>query len=368
MTEMKKRVMQDKDGNTIAPVTLGECVMVEGSDLLTYLNGLNLGNTSISGDVHKLALTGSASFIIDFINNTITHGTWTIYGDCSYFTTVNFSELTMDLGTTNATGNLGDLYYLIVQSTGMKLVKATNMTKDTGGLIVCGIDSTRVYPMLYPIQNIKVIGGTIVGHTFKSIKKMALIGDSITFAGCMGVFSNHINTVNLAVSGTTIRGTNGLVAQAEKVTSDYDTAIIMGGTNDEGHIVSNGEFISATLGTLQTIGSEFDKSTFYGAYQYIIEKLLEVNPTMKILLVCPPRAFSDSTTERTGLEKVGEAVINIANLYGLPYVDLWHRCPINLITNSTYLQDNLHPNANGNALIGNMVMGDFIKYYCGGIY
>lgn len=369
MTEMKKRVLLDENNNPISLVTLGESVMINGSDLPTYLNGLNIGGSaSDSGDVHKLALTGSASFIIDFTNNTITHGTWTIYGDCTYFTTVNFSQITMDLGSANAGSNLGDLYYLIVQSSGMKLVKATNMASDTGGLIICGLDSTTVYPMSYPIANLKVIGGIMKGHPFKSLGKGVTIGDSITFGGCMSVFGNHVNINNLAVNGATVRGEVGLVAQADKVTSDYNFAIIMGGTNDCRSVVNNGEFVSSILGTIQPIGSTFDKNTFYGAYQYIIEKLLATNSKMKILVVCPPRAFSSSTVERTDLEKIGEAVINIANFYGLPYTDLWHRCPINLITNPTYLQDNLHPNGDGNALIGNMVMGDFVKCYCGGIY
>lgn len=370
MTEMKKRVLLDENNNPIAPVTLGESVMINGSDLPTYLGGLNLGgSTSGSGDVHKLALTGSADFIIDFISNKISFGTWTVYGDCTYFTTSNFSELTMDLGSANATGNLGDLYYLIVQNTGMKLVKATNMKNDTGGLIVCGIDSTRVYPMLYPIQNIKVIGGTMIGHPFKSISKIGLLGDSITYGGCMNKFLEHINGVKLGVNGATIIGntSNSIISQAESITNEYDSVVIMGGTNDSSHISSNGEFVSSALGTIQSTGSTFDKNTFYGAYQYIIEKLLETNPKIKILLVCPPRAYSSNTKEKE-LEKVGEAVINIANFYGLPYTDLWHRCPINSITNTTYLKDNLHPNNDGNNLIGDIVMGDFIKYYCGGIY
>lgn len=369
MTEMKKRVLLDKNNNPIAPITLGESVMINGSDLPTYLGGLNIGGgTSDNSDVHKLALAGSASFVINFINNTITHGTWTIYGDCTYFTTVNFSQLAMNFGSANAGGNLGDLYYLIVQNTGMKLVKATDMTKDTGGLIVCGLDSTTVYPMSYPVYKIKVIGGTMAGHSFKSISKIGLLGDSITYGGCMNKFLEHINGVKLGVNGATIRqGTNSIIAQAENITSDYDSVVIMGGTNDSPHISSNGEFISSALGTIQNIGSTFDKNTFYGAYQYIIEKLLETNPKIKILLVCPPRAYSSDTKEKE-LEKIGEAVINIANFYGLPYTDLWHRCPINLITNQTYLQDNLHPNGDGNNLIGNMVMGDFVKYYCGGIY
>lgn len=369
MTEMKRRVLLDENNNPIAPVTLGECVMVDGSDLPTYLGGLNLGGgTSGNGDVHKLALTGGANFIIDFVNKTITHKNWTVYGDCTYFTTANFSELTMDLGTTNATGTLGDLHYLIVQNTGMKLVKATNMTKDTGGLIVCGLDSTRVYPMLYPIQNIKVIGGTMVGHPFKSISKMGLLGDSITYAGCMNKFSEHINTVKLGVNGATIRGntTNSIISQAESITSDYDSMIIMGGTNDASNITTNGEF-NDNLGELKATGSEFDKNTFYGAYQYIIETLFSVNSKMKILLVCPPRAWND-TGERTNLEKVGDAVKNIAKVYSLPVTDLWHNCPINDVTKSLYLTDLLHPTSEGCNIIGNMVIGDFIRYYCGGIY
>nr|DAZ34338.1 MAG TPA: GDSL like Lipase Acylhydrolase [Caudoviricetes sp.] len=369
MTKMKKRVLIDKNNNPIAPITLGESVMVNGSDLLTYLGGLNLGGgTSGSSDAHKLALAGNVEFIINFTNNTITHKPWSIYGDCIYFSTANFSQLSMELGNTDAGGNLGDLYYLVAQNTGMKLVKATNMTKDTGGLIICGLDSTTVYPMSYPLYNIKVIGGTVAGHPFKSISKIGLLGDSITYGGCMSKFLEHINGVRLGVNGATIRqGTNSIIAQAENITDDYDSVVIMGGTNDSPHISNNGEFVSSALGTIQNIGSTFDKNTFYGAYQYIIEKLLGTNPKIKILLVCPPRAYSSSTKEKE-LEKIGEAVINIANFYGLPYTDLWHRCPINSITNTTYLRDKLHPTDVGNNLIGNMVMGDFIKYYCGGIY
>lgn len=369
MTEMKKRVLLNENNIPIAPVTLGECVMVNGGDLLTYLGGLNIGGSaSGSGDVHKLALTGGAKFVIDFTNNTITHKPWTVYGDCSYFTTANFSQITMDLGSSNATGHLGELYYLVTQSTGMKLIKATNMTSDTGGLIICGIDSTRVYTMLYPLQNIVVIGGTVVGHPFKSISKIGLLGDSITYGGCMNKFLEHINGVKLGVNSATIRqSSNTIITQAENITNDYDGIVIMGGTNDSANIVNNGEFVSSTLGSLQPIGSTFNKNTFYGAYQYIIEKLLATNPKIKILIVCPPRAYSSNTKEKE-LEKVGEAVINIANFYGLPYTDLWHRCPINSITNTAYLKDNLHPNDYGNALIGNMTMGDFIKYYCGGTY
>lgn len=67
MTEMKKRVLLDENNNPIAPITLGESVMINGSDLPTYLGGLNLGGgASGSGDVHKLALAGSADFYYKF--------------------------------------------------------------------------------------------------------------------------------------------------------------------------------------------------------------------------------------------------------------------------------------------------------------
>ena len=368
-TNMYGKVIMDSDGNAISPYVLSDTIFTDdkGTTLKSYLSNNQNGSVAINSDLHQLALAGSASFTIDYTTNTITHGTWTIYTPDSYFTTSNFSNITMNLGSSNAESNLGDLYYLVVRPGGMEVIKAANMKSDTSGIVVCALDSRTVYPALYPIDKIKVIGGTMKGHPYKSLGKVALIGDSITFGGCMDPFLNDLPGSNLAVSGATVRGTAGLVAQSEKVTSDYNVAIIMGGTNDQGSIVkSDLSFDETYLGTISSVGSNFDKATFYGAYQYIIETLLTVNPKMKILMCCPPRAWSDASTERVGMEKVGDAVKNVAAVYSIPVVDLWHNCPINSLTQSIYLQDFLHPTDAGNSLIGNIVRGEFIKHYCGG--
>ena len=371
-TNMYGKVILDSNGNAVSPYVLTDTIITDsnGTSLKTYLNNLGTGgSTTINSDLHQLALAGSAKFTIDYTTKTITHGTWTIYSADSYLTTANFSQISMDSVTGDATKTSGGLYYLVVTSSGMKIIKSTDMRSDTNGIVICGLDGVRVYPALYPIENIKVVGGAMEGHPYKSLSKVALIGDSITFGGCMSIFLNDLPGKNFAVSGTTVRGTSGLVAQAEQVTSDYNVAIIMGGTNDQTTIVNSDlSFNETYLGTISSVGSSFDKATFYGAYQYIIEKLLTTNPKIKIMMCCPPRAWSDASTERIGLEKVGDAVKNVAAVYSIPVVDLWHNCPINSLTQSIYLQDFLHPTNAGNDLIGSIVKGEFIKHYCGGVF
>lgn len=371
-TNMNGKVILDSNGNAVSPYVLTDTVITDsnGTTLKKYLTNLGSGgNVTINSNLHQLALTGSAKFTIDFTTNTVKHSTWTIYAPDSYLTTINFSQITMNLNGANASNTENSLYYLVVTPGGMNIIKCTDMGSDTNSIIICGLDSTTVYPALYPIENIKVIGGVMKGHPYKSLGKVALIGDSITFGGCMGAFLDDLPGKNFAVNGTAVRGTEGLVAQAEQVTSDYNVTIIMGGTNDQGSIVkSDLSFNETYLGTISSVGSNFNKATFYGAYQYIIETLLKVNPKMKILMCCPPRAWSDASTERVGLEKVGDAVKNVAAVYSIPVVDLWHNCPINSLTQSIYLQDFLHPTNEGNSLIGSIVKGEFIKHYCGGVF
>lgn len=347
-----------------APITLAEAVYIGDGTTKTVKDVLSEGGTS-SSIKHNFALTGSIKFTINFTDKTITHSTWVLCTNTGLFNSINLSSITIPDEVISASTSNSKMYYLIVNSSGYKIVSASNLSSDSGGNIVCGICGTTVYPMLYPVDNLYVVGGSMYGNTYKSIGKVTNLGDSITFAGCMSGLDIPI-TNKLAVNGATIIG-NSITSQADHVTEDTDLITILGGTNDEKAIVSNGKYIDSKVGTLQPIGSTFDKTTFFGAYQYIIETCYSKNSKVKIILCTPPRAWEQSEpyNERTSLKLVGDLVKQIGKFYSIPVLDLWNECPINEITRDVYLTDKLHPNSVGCGLISRLVKSAIKYYYCG---
>jgi lysophospholipase L1-like esterase len=351
--------------NNQAPITLAEGVyMGDGTD--KTIKDLLLEGAGTTSLKHNFATTGSVKFTINFNDKTISNTTWILCTNIGYYTQTTNSITIPD----SVLSDNSNMYYLISESSGYKIVKTTDLISDNGGNIVCGIfGSTKtVYPILYPVENLYVVGGKMYGNDYKSIGKVANIGDSITFSGCMSLDIPVVQ--KLAMNGQHIIGeTNAMSAQADKLDEDVDLVTILGGTNDEGDVINSdtNDYNMEKVGTLMPVGDTKDKTTFYGAYQYIIEKCYEKNPNVKIILCCPPRAWQQSEpyTERTNLKLVGDLVKKVADFYSLPCVDLWHECPINEITKDIYLSDKLHPNSNGCTLIGNKVKGEIKKSYCG---
>ncbi len=68
-----------------------------------------------------------------------------------------------------------------------------------------------------------------------------------------------------------------------------------------------------------------DRSTFYGAYNYIIKAAYTQNPNLRIAIIIPannPRWASNWSTEARKLNAMRNALINIASRYGCICVDL----------------------------------------------
>jgi hypothetical protein len=131
--------------------------------------------------------------------------------------------------------------------------------------------------------------------------------------------------------------------------ANYDIATIMGGDNDDR--------LEVSLGTLLPVGSAFDTATVYGALQSAIEHMLEVNPSLRIVLMTEPMGW---TYQNGAMKRVSELIPNayrrVAEQYGLPVIDLWNESGINELTRETYYADPApsnnqlymyHPNNNG---------------------
>ena len=357
-TELEIAVIDNK-----APVTFADAVYIGDGTATTVADLLASGATTTSLK-HNFGLTGSVKFTINFNELTITNTTWRLCTNTGNYTQVH----TLSCKIPDGISDSNNWYYLIsTQSDGYKVVDSTKLSTDSGGNIICAINSKTVHPIIYPIENLYVIGGKMYGNNYKSFSKYATIGDSISFCGCMNALDIPV-LQRLCVNGATIMRENSMCSQADSLDSDTELVTILGGTNDRNIIIApGGECIPSKVGELTAVGTTKNKDTFYGAYQYIIEKCYEINPNIKIILCCPPRAWAQSEpyAEVIGLDKVGELVKNVAKFYSLPCVDLYNECPINEVTKDIYLADKLHPNTAGCQLIGLSVKAAIKRYYCG---
>lgn len=135
------------------------------------------------------------------------------------------------------------------------------------------------------------------------------------------------------------------------------------------------------VGTLQPIGSTFNTSTYAGAMQASIEKVITSNPNTKIVLITPIRGwyseYNTTNVPNTDPTVVGvlkreypEMVKAIAKLYGVPVVDFYDELGWNDLNKYVYLGDDpakftaylLHPNNKGYQRMGELLL-DTLKAF-----
>lgn len=160
-------------------------------------------------------------------------------------------------------------------------------------------------------------------------------------------------TVDVAPEGTTEIFAN-LVTQnrIDTIPLDTELLIILGGANDAGTVA------------IGTIGdAENETETFYGAYKLMLNRINTRVPSAKIaILGMPFHKTADSITTLTGnYQLFRDAIKEISYVYGYPYVDLREKCGWNTLNASTFLQDNVHPNATGGKRIGAVIAQELLK-------
>lgn len=224
----------------------------------------------------------------------------------------------------------------------------------------------------------------------RGYKKILTIGDSLTNAAGGGSsggkrWQNAI-VQSFGLDGFTTEGASGLTVANVGEGSIYSSVMEMteiddvnlvtfwGGTND---FVYNG---GVQIGTFseQINPSTRDATTFYGALIACVEKMLEVYPTARIILVgTTPRVFNATTgaDQNTVQNSIGlylsdyvEAVEVVANYYAIPFINMLKVSGINKhnISNYMFLQTSgnesyyLHFSDGGEEQIGN-VMTAFIR-------
>ena len=202
-----------------------------------------------------------------------------------------------------------------------------------------------------------------------SEKKLVFYGDSISQSGYFqNMVKNYFqcNIVTNAIGGTTIayQGTNSFSddARISQLPSDADYVLIMGGTND---------WKRAYIGELDFSSTSIDRTTIKGGLFYTIKGIQEQCPKA-IIIVCTAiggRGSSGTTTHLYPLvDQYGQstldirnATIEVANSLNIDVCDTWS-CGINGLNRNKYIADTVHPNTEGNKLIGNYMI-NFLKKY-----
>lgn len=135
------------------------------------------------------------------------------------------------------------------------------------------------------------------------------------------------------------------------------------GTNDYMGTVSGGNVPLGSLGDSNT-------DSFYGAYNYSINKLLTKYPNIRVILVTPTWRMNHETINGGDTDYVPnngvylreyiKAIKDTALKYHVPCVDLFDKSGINVYNKSVYLADTVHPTTEGYKLIGNII-GNFLN-------
>lgn len=135
--------------------------------------------------------------------------------------------------------------------------------------------------------------------------------------------------------------------------SDVDAVFLEGGVND---YVKQSQ---VTIGSIQPIGSAFDTSTVYGAWQSAVEYILTNYPSTVVYMDVPAIAWTANGVFPYDIAKIkGE----VAELYNIPCLDLYKDGNINEVNRDYWYVDDvsqtnwrLHFNDYGNALLGGKI-------------
>lgn len=123
--------------------------------------------------------------------------------------------------------------------------------------------------------------------------------------------------------------------------TDIDFVTLTSGANDHRKGIP--------LGVIADIGTTFNTSTFFGALQASVEKVLTDKPTIKIYLLTPIKGWyhEEGTSDVPNPNGEGilsvdyvNAIIAVGELYSLPVLDWYHLSTINDISMDVYIGDN----------------------------
>ena len=277
------------------------------------------------------------------------------------------------LGTGTGTfGMVIDADFVFVQSVGSTQYQTT---QDCYLIVVDQCYGGEVHAS-FEIENNKLnnsIPQSAIETGFLKGKKWASLGDSITYqekwqpyvADMIGLVQTNcgIGSTYLAGNSSSAFWQDSRLNTVKNANPDFVT--ILGGANDltvPNPIGTEAEFTKAL--------ADKDKTTFIGAYSYIIENLLTWKPTLQIIILGTTWAHNDGLSLDKGMTytEYSDACKKVAEYYGLPFVDLHANLGFNKFTMGAspyniYSNDYIHPNELGGKKIASMVIAKIKEIY-----
>lgn len=105
-------------------------------------------------------------------------------------------------------------------------------------------------------------------------------------------------------------------------------------------------------------------TTFYGAYQTVLDYMLSQNPGLCIILMTPFRGFIEGVTFSTPLSDYVAAVKAIGAKYHLQVIDLYAGSGLNPASSTNknlFFVDTVHPNAVGHVFASHYILEQLYK-------
>lgn len=299
----------------------------------------------------------------------------TITSNIMYFNMGNYSFKINDT-TFTYTGN-SVLYAYINLDTKEMEYQAPGINTTPNRVFLGWINpGTKAYSLIMSDTHIKFVPqNQTSGDILNTLQPIIGLGDSIT-AGYVPGGSNNggwpsilqtnlkINMINYGVNSATIQNgsendTISFVNRAKEINfSEANNIVIFGGTNDFAQNLPIGSLTDTT------------DRTMLGALNLIINSIYASNKVAKIFVVSPmwrariTGAAVDIDKTKNDIDLYLTDYLNaqkeLATLYHIPFIDLYHSYGTNLKNYNNWLSDGLHPNTNGYSHLARLI-GNFVK-------
>lgn len=204
-------------------------------------------------------------------------------------------------------------------------------------------------------RKINLNGDIVIPDFIKSNlygKKIMTLGDSLTEGGHWQKYVSDMlglaSVTDLAVGGTKVNIFADAVT-AENI-ADIDIVTVMGVFNST----------SSVAGSVADEPSHDANASICAGYKYIVDKLLTLKPSVKIVLMSPHRPRANDVSEKAA------AVEEVAKYYGLPFIDLYNTAGFNEYTYDIYLRDDVHSSYGDNggyAKEAQVIAGGLVHYF-----
>ncbi len=149
--------------------------------------------------------------------------------------------------------------------------------------------------------------------------------------------------------GVPMKSDRNFISRVETMEADADVVAVFGGTNDFGHgNAPFGDFADRT------------PDTFCGALHVLYTMLLEKYPASTIFIMTPLHRADEDKPNMHGLvlKDYVDMIRQTAEYYSLPVLDLYATSgiqPAVPVIRARYLNDGLHPNDTGHALLADKI-------------